>query len=276
MNLVVQGPAAAPADAASLARLARASAIDGLGAHAFRLRDANAFEGLAQWCEERELDWALVPAGRRFEDLRLVGMDMDSTLITIECIDEIGGMLGIKPEIAAITELAMRGEIAYPESLRRRVALLAGLEIEALERVYAEKLRLSPGAEILVERCKAAGIRLLLVSGGFTFFVDRLKQRLGIDYTASNLLELRDGRLTGRVVGEIVDASAKAAKFREIAAALGATREQTVAMGDGANDLLMMAEAGLSVAYRAKPIVRARASCAFMYCGLDGLVNLFE
>jgi len=276
VNLVVQGPGATPQHAAELARISAARAIEGIAANAFRLRDAYPDESIAGWCAERRIDWAWMEPGRRFADLRLVAMDMDSTLITIECIDEIGGMLGIKSQIAAITEAAMRGEIEYPESLRRRVALLAGLGVEALERVYAEKLALSPGAERLVAHCKAAGIRLLLVSGGFTFFTDRLKSRLGLDYTYSNELELRDGRLTGRLVGSIVDAGAKAAKLREIAAALDASRAQTVAMGDGANDLEMMAEAGLSVAYRAKPVVRAKASCAFMHCGLDGLINLYE
>ncbi|MSQ53865.1 MAG: phosphoserine phosphatase SerB [Betaproteobacteria bacterium] len=276
MNLVIHGPQASPAHAAELASLTGASAVEGLGLHAYRLRDAGVRAELAAWCEVRRLDWAWVPAGRRFADLKLVAMDMDSTLITIECIDEIGGMLGIKPEIATITEAAMRGEIDYAQSLLRRVALLAGLEVSALDRVYEEKLRLSPGAERLVERCKREGIRLLLVSGGFTFFTDRLKARLGIDHTLSNTLEIAGGRLTGGLVGDIVDADAKAARFREVAAALGAAREDTVAMGDGVNDLKMMAEAGLSVAYRPKPLVRARASCAFLYCGLDGLLNLYE
>jgi len=275
VNLVIQGPAAQAGHAAALAAMTAAGAIEGLGPSAFRLRDATQDARVPAWCEARGIDWAWVAPGRRFADLRLVAMDMDSTLITIECIDEIGGMLGIKAEIAAITEAAMRGEIEYAESLRRRVALLAGLDVAALERVYTWKLRLSPGAEVLIARCKAAGIRLLLVSGGFTFFTDRLKALLGLDYTLSNRLELEGGRLTGRLVGDIVDAQAKAARFREVAAALGAARHQTVAMGDGANDLLMMAEAGLSVAYRAKPVVRAQASCAFMHCGLDGLINLY-
>jgi phosphoserine phosphatase len=276
MNLVIQGPQASPAHAAALATLTGAVAVEGLGLHAYRLRGAGQSSELAAWCELRRLDWAWVPAGRRFGDLKLVAMDMDSTLISIECIDEIGGMLGIKPEIAAITEAAMRGEIDYVESLQRRVALLAGLEESALGRVYEEKLRLSPGAERLLERCKRAGIRLLLVSGGFSYFTDRLQARLGIDDTLSNTLAVADGRLTGGLVGEIVDAAAKAAKFRAVAAALGATREQTVAIGDGVNDLKMMAEAGLSVAFRPKPLVRARADCALMYSGLDGVLNLYE
>ncbi|MGE0874981.1 MAG: phosphoserine phosphatase SerB [Burkholderiales bacterium] len=276
MNLVVQGPGAEPQRAAELARMTGARAIEGLGARAFRLRDAAPADAVGAWCESRDIDWAWVPPGRRFAALRLVAMDMDSTLITIECIDEIGGMLGIKDRIAAITAAAMRGEIDYAASLRQRVALLAGLGVEALERVYTDKLRLSPGAESLVARCQSAGIRLLLVSGGFSFFTDRLKSRLGLDYTLSNRLELRDGRLTGALIGDIVDAQAKAAKFRDVAATLGAAREQTVAIGDGANDLAMMAEAGWSVAFRAKPVVRAQASCAFMHCGLDGLVNLYE
>jgi phosphoserine phosphatase len=201
---------------------------------------------------------------------------MDSTLITIECIDEIGDMAGKKAEIAAITASAMRGEIAYPESLRRRVSLLGGLGAEALERVYRERLRLSPGAEALVAACKRHGLKLLLVSGGFTYFTERLKQRLGIDYTISNELEIAGDKLTGQVAGGIVDADAKAARFREVAAQLGAAREHTVAIGDGANDLKMMAEAGYSVAYRAKPVVKAQASCALDFAGLDGVAHLFE
>jgi phosphoserine phosphatase len=202
-------------------------------------------------------------------------MDMDSTLITIECIDEIGGMLGIKPQIAAITESAMRGEIDFPESLRRRVGLLAGLAIDGLDRVYAEKLRLSPGAEILIQRAQALGIRTLLVSGGFTYFTERLKKRLALDYTLANVLEIEDGKLTGRVTGAIVDAEAKAARLAEIIRALGLAQDQTLAVGDGANDLAMMAAAGVSVAYRAKPVVRAKATHALNHSGLDAVLNLF-
>jgi phosphoserine phosphatase len=203
-------------------------------------------------------------------------MDMDSTLITIECIDELGGMAGKKDEIAGITAQAMRGEIDYPESLRRRVALLAGLQESALERVYQEKLRLTPGADILLGACKKHGVKLLLVSGGFTFFTERLKGRLGLDYTISNTLEIKHGRLTGNVTGDIVDAQAKAAKFVSVLKEIHANKEQSVAIGDGANDLKMMAEAGLSVAFHAKPVVRAQASYALNWSGLDGVLNLFE
>jgi phosphoserine phosphatase len=243
---------------------------------AFRLRGAEKNVAVIEWCREQALDGAFVPPGRRFADLRLLALDMDSTLITIECIDAIGDLAGRGPEIAAITARAMRGQIDYPESLRQRVQLLAGLPAAALEQVYRERLRLSPGAEALVAACRRHGVKLLLVSGGFTFFTDRLKQRLGLDYTISNTLELEGDRLTGRVAGRIVDAEAKAARFREVAHALGAAREQTVAIGDGANDLAMMAEAGLSVAYRAKPVVKAKADCALDFAGLDGVVQLFE
>jgi phosphoserine phosphatase len=279
-NLVVQGPEATPLRATALAELSGAQTVEALGSadpiRAWRLRGAVRRDGVAAWCDAHRLDHAWVPEGRRFNELKLLAMDMDSTLITIECIDEIGAHVGRKDEIAAITAQAMRGEIDYPASLRQRVALLAGLDEDVLHDVYDEKLRLSPGAEKLVEHCKYHGVKLLLVSGGFTFFTERLKERLGLDETISNVLEIDDGKLTGRVLGTIVDADAKAAKFRQMAQRLGAARVQTVAMGDGANDLKMMAEAGTSIAYRAKPVVRARATCALNHAGLDGVIHLFE
>jgi phosphoserine phosphatase len=201
---------------------------------------------------------------------------MDSTLITIECIDELGDLAGKKAEIAALTARAMRGEIEYRESLRRRVAAIAGLAEDALKKVYEERLRLTPGADTLLRCCKDHGVKLLLVSGGFTFFTERLKARLGIEHTIANVLEVKNGRLTGALVGPIVDADAKAAKFRQVLSELGATREQSLAIGDGANDLKMMREAGISVAYRAKPVVRAQATCAINWSGLDAVANLLE
>jgi len=277
--LVVQGTEATQLKAAALAELCGAPAAEAIGPHvparAWRLRGATRRIGVAAWCEARRLDHAWIPEDRRFADLKLLAMDMDSTLITIECIDEIGGFINRKDEIAEITSQAMRGEIDYAESLRSRVALLAGTDEEVLQDVYDEKLRLSPGAEALVAACKNHGIKVILVSSGFTLFTERLKARLGLDDTLSNVLEIDNGKLTGRILGTVVDADAKAAKFRQMAQRLGATRAQTVAVGDGANDLKMMAEAGTSIAYRAKPIVRAKATYALDYAGLDGIVNLF-
>jgi phosphoserine phosphatase len=275
-HLVVQGPSMSRDDATELARRTRARPVETIAANAFRLPNAQRDDSIAAWCEARMIDHAWMPQGRRFADLKLLAIDMDSTLITIECLDELGDLAGKRAEVAAITAQAMRGEIEYPDSLRQRVAALAGLEETALGRVYEERLRLTPGAERLVEECKKHGVKLLLVSGGFRFFTERLKQRLGIDHTISNRLEIRNGRLTGTVEGNIVDAEAKAAKFRHVAKELNARKEQTVAIGDGANDLKMMAEAGLSIAFRAKPVVRAQASCALDWSGLDAVVNLFE
>jgi phosphoserine phosphatase len=274
--LVLQSAEASAADAAAVADLCGASAPEQVAEHAWRLRGAQRRERVAAWCETRRLDHAWLPEDRRFADLRLLAMDMDSTLITIECIDELGGYFGVGEQISGITSQAMRGEIDYAESLRRRVALLAGLEERALQEVYDERLRLSPGAEALVAHCRRHGVKLLLVSGGFTFFTARLRERLGLDDTISNVLEIEGGRLTGRVLGGIVDAQAKAAKFRQMARRLGAAQAQTVAIGDGANDLKMMAEAGVSVAYRAKPVVREQATHALSYSGLDGVRNLFN
>ena len=276
MNLVVQGPALASGDLEALSLLAKPQAVREIAPRAFRFLGAMKNEGVAPLCEARRLDHAWIEQGRRFSDLRLLAMDMDSTLITIECIDELGDFAGKKAEIAAITAQAMRGEIEYQESLRRRVAALANVPETALRDVYDQRLKLTPGAQELVAACKKNGVQLLLVSGGFTFFTERLKARLGLDHTISNVLEVRDGKLTGALIGDIVDADAKAARFREVLSSLHAGKEQSVAIGDGANDLKMMAEAGISVAFRAKPVVRAQASCALNWCGLDAVVNLFE
>jgi phosphoserine phosphatase len=276
MNLVVQGPAMTAEQARELARLSGSARLESIAGHAWRLHEAAAADLVARFCDENRIDHAWVPEGRRFADLKLLAMDMDSTLITIECIDELGDFAGKKPEIAAITAQAMRGEIDFAESLRKRVSLLQDLPLAALERVYDERLRLTSGAEALLAACRKNRVKVLLVSGGFTFFTERLKARLGLDYTISNTLEIRDGRLTGKVLGDIVGAEAKAAKFVSVLKSLGAPREQSVAIGDGANDLKMLAEAGLSVAFHAKPIVRAQASCALTWSGLDAVVNLFE
>jgi phosphoserine phosphatase len=276
MNLIVQGPAIPAAQVEELARLAGSSTLSQIAPNAWRIRKAARSDEIDLYCQNARVDFAFIAEGLKFADLQLLAMDMDSTLITIECIDELGDMAGCKSEIAAITAQAMRGELDYPQSLRRRVALLKGLPEAALLRVYEERLRLTPGAEALISACKKHDVKLLLVSGGFTFFTERLKQRLGIDHTISNVLAARDGKLTGELVGEIVDAEAKARKFHQVVEDLCAKREETVAIGDGANDLKMMALAGVSVAFHAKPVVREQATCALNWSGLDAVVNLFE
>ena len=210
----------------------------------------------------------------RLADFKLVAFDMDSTLIAIECVDEIADVAGKKAEVAAITEAAMRGEIAdYKESLRRRVALLAGVPESALEAIHAERLALNPGVEAFVGACRAAGLKTLLVSGGFTFFSDRVAERLQIDYTRANVLQIVDGRLTGRVVeqpwGDICDGAEKRRMLLQTCQALGILPAHAIAVGDGSNDLPMMGEAGLSIAYHAKPAVREKAMLAINEGGMD-------
>jgi phosphoserine phosphatase len=273
--LVIHAPEVKTRDLKAIAKLAGSTRTEKIGKNAFRLHDYGTQEGVAEYCAKAKLDFAFMPQPRRLSDFRLVAMDMDSTLITIECIDEIADIQGIKPQVAAITASAMRGEIEYHESLRRRLALLEGVGETALERVYEERLRLSSGAERMLERLRSLGIKTLLVSSGFTFFTERLKYRLSLDYTLSNTLEFKNGKLTGKVLGRIVDAQIKAAKLRELRDGLRLSRDQVIAIGDGANDLAMMAEAGVSIAYHAKPVVRERATYCFDYVGLDGLLNLY-
>jgi len=279
MDLIVQGPALTSADIAAIARLADPQgihALSGASVPAYRLDGAARAPGIAEYCAAAGIDHAFVPPDLRRDRVRVVAMDMDSTLITIECIDEIADRVGIKSQVAAITASAMRGEIDFTESLTRRVALLAGLAVTELERVYDERVELSPGAERMLAVFRAAGARTLLVSGGFTFFTDRLAARLGFDETAANTLEIDSGRLTGRVIPPIVDGNVKAQRLAEMRNRIADPGGIALAIGDGANDVPMLKAADVSIAYHAKPIVRAQATYAIDRCGLDGVLNLFR
>ena len=228
------------------------------------------------WAERFGVDAANVPNGLRLADFRLLAIDMDSTLVTMETLDEIADMAGLKAEVAAITEAAMRGEIKdFSESLTRRMALLKGVGEDLIERVYQERLHLSPGAEILLAAAKAAGLKTMLVSGGFTHFTERLKERLGFDYAFANQFDIANQRLTGRVLGPIVDGAFKAQAVQQCCQDIGCPPSQAIAIGDGANDLGMMAVAGLSVGYHAKPVVREKATWSVRKGGLDVVVGWF-
>ena len=275
LHLVIQGAAVAARALEQLSQLSGAQQVLRLGPGACRLIGAQPDPGVAEYCARARLDFAFVPAERRLADMELLAIDMDSTLITIECIDEIADMAGVKAEVSGITAAAMRGEIDYAESLRQRVGLLKGLDEGALARVYDERLRLSPGAETMLAAMRRSGVKTLLVSGGFSFFTERLKTRLGLDYSVSNELEIVGSRLSGRVIGGIVDAAAKAAKLRSVRDSLGIAKEGIIAIGDGANDLAMMAEAGVSIAYRAKAVARGKADYTLDHVGLDGVLNFF-
>jgi phosphoserine phosphatase len=280
MDLILQGSPANSATITQLAAMAEARNIVDIDAAAWRLEGVNDSPPTRQRIAEAgfaaRLDATFIEPGRRLQDFALLAMDMDSTLITIECIDEIADMQGLKPQVAKITEAAMRGELEFRESLKRRVALLAGLDASALQRVYDERLRLSPGAERMLAAVRAAGLKTLLVSGGFTFFTDRMKARLQLDTAHSNRLEIVDGKLSGRIEGDIVDADEKMRAVRRMCSELGVESSRAIVMGDGANDLKMMGIAGLSVAFRAKPIVQSQANVALNFSGLDGILSLFS
>ncbi len=221
----------------------------------------------------------------RLSDFKLIAFDMDSTLINIECVDEIAAAVGRKAEVAAITEAAMRGEISdYKASLRQRVALLKGVTVASMQQVRDQTMQLNPGATELVQACQAAGLKVLLVSGGFTFFTDSVRDRLAIDYTRSNVLEVKDGCLSGALLaqpwGDICDGEEKCKMLLQTCELLGITAQQAIAMGDGANDLPMMLTCskagGLSVAYHAKPKVREQAMVAINSGGLDRLLSVLH
>ena len=245
--------------------------------HAYYLANQNTpNEAVQQFCAQQKIDCAYVEDKQLLKNYGLCVMDMDSTLISIECIDEIADMVGIKPQIAAITERAMQGELDFAQSLRERVTLLKGLQESDLMRVLNERLKLNPGALEWIATCKANNITTLLVSGGFTFFAERVKEMLKLDYAVSNTLEIIDGKLTGKVLGNIVDAQVKADELIKLREKLALSTAQTIAIGDGANDLKMMSAAGIGIAYHAKPIVQAQATYALNHVGLDGVANLLN
>ena len=281
-DLVIQGPSLSPEalDTFKVVCLPERITLYKSAARCVAVRDdagtRKAVQGLSDFWK---VDSAFVDPGLRLSDFRLLALDMDSTLVNIETLDEVAAYAGKGEQVTAITGAAMRGEVDYKESLRRRVSMLAGVEAALLARVHDEKLAFNDGAQRLVSECRREGLKTLLATGGFTFFTERVKAKLNIDYTRSNELEIVDGRLTGRVTGpdggEIVDAEGKAQAVRDACAEIGCATAKAIVIGDGANDLKMMQLAGISVAYRAKAVVREQASYALDHSPLDAVLNWF-
>ena len=272
--LVLQFPSAEALPSALLSRLPKPDYADEKRMRFIVEEGFSLSEADTALLSSRQIDHAVLP-DRAFGELGLIVSDMDSTLITIECVDEIASGVGLKDEVAAITEQSMRGELDFEQSLRKRVALLAGLDERVLDEVYENVLQLSPGAEFLLEECKRHDVKFMLVSGGFTFFTERLQQRLGLDFHFANVLEVENGKLTGRLKGRIIDAQAKADLLREYRERLGLAPWQVVAMGDGANDIPMIREAGFGIAYRAKPKTEANADACVRFGGLERIRGWF-
>ena len=278
MNLIIQGLDVNNSDLRAIAKLSLADGIERITGQAFRLTHVTHTESsveIAAYCAQAQLDFAFVDPVRKLSDFKLIAMDMDSTLLAVETIDEIADMLHIKPQVSEITLQTMRGEITFEESLTRRTALLQGLHQDMLQSVYDERVELSPGAEKMLQQANKHGIKTMVISGGFTFFTDRIHEKLRLDFSSANVLEIENERLTGKVVGKILGRQGKAEKLRTIQQQLGIGSAQTIAVGDGANDLDMMLEAGVSIAYHAKPIVKQQATYAIDYVGLDGIISLF-
>lgn len=278
-HIILQAPRINHSDVERMAAVAFAAGVQELAPTVVRLLNVadDCQAELADMAYASRMDFAWLENVALLSNCRLLAMDMDSTLINIECIDEIADIVGKKDQVAAITKAAMRGDLLdFSASLRQRVALLEGTSAAALEQVFTERLRLNPGAERLITVMQSHGVKTLLVSGGFTFFTDRLKRGLGLDYALANQLEIVDGKLTGQVLGDIIDGQAKAAKVQQLANDLNASAEQLIVIGDGSNDLLMMDEAYYSVAYRAKPIVQQKARYSLNVSPLDAVLNLFR
>ena len=276
MQLIIQGTEVENYDLRSLAKLACTDQIEKITGQAFRLRNIQQQDGIAEYCKNVNLDFAFVNANQALSDFKLIALDMDSTLLAIESIDEVADMHHIKQQVAEITLKTMRGEISFEESITQRTALLGGLHANALQRVYDERVQLSPGAEVLLMKARNAGLKTMVISGGFTFFTDRIKERLNLDFTAANTLEIKDNKLTGKVLGKILGRKGKAEVLKHVCNKHAIEHKQVIAIGDGANDLDMMAAAGISIAYHAKPIVQEQATYSINHVGLDGVINLFE
>ena len=275
--LVLQGNAVAQSDVEGVAKLTSAKRIDSSAPNVFKLLNAKPHADLQVLCKDLSLDFAFVPTSLKLSYFKLVAMDMDSTLINIESLDEVADYVGLKQEIATITEQSMNGTVDFTESLMKRVSLLKGLNAAALQRVYEDRVALNPGAEKLIATLKAQGIKTMLVSGGFTFFTERLKRRLGLDFAFANELEIVNGKLTGAMIGSILDPAAKAAKIREVSQALGFVQaNRVIAIGDGANDRQMFDAVGTAIGYRPKAVLRPHARYCLDFVGLDGVANLFS
>ncbi len=275
-TLILQGPRLTEHEAVALSESFKGTLHEAKGYYRIQVNGDVDPHRLAQHKQQEDFDINLLPDGFNPAEVKLLVTDMDSTLISIECIDEIADFIDVKPQVSEITEAAMRGEINFETSLRRRIALLTGLEEGALDHVYNERLTLNPGAEQMIAGLKANDIKITLVSGGFTYFTNKLKTRLGLDYTLANTLEFENGKLTGEIHGNIVGAEAKANYLLQLCEELGIKPSQTVAMGDGANDLVMMKKAGLSIAYHAKPKVQEQAHTSLNHCGIEGVLGLLN
>jgi phosphoserine phosphatase len=277
LNLILQGLTLTRPDIEPIARLTSAQHVETPAPNVFKLLRAQPHSDLAAACSQKKIDFGFVPETLKLANFKLVAMDMDSTLINIESLDEVAAYAGLKQEIAAITEQSMNGAVDFADSLRHRVALLKGLDASALTRVYDELVELNPGAEKMIAALKANGIKTMLVSGGFSFFTERLKQRVGLDFAFANELEIIDGKLTGNMLGPILGPAEKAEKIRTVSAQIGVENaEQMIAIGDGANDRPMFDAVGVSIGFRPKNILRSHARYCLDHVGLDGIVHLFS
>lgn len=278
MKLVVQGANLTDSLLAQFTILSGAISLTQISDKVYRFDHVNNLKQsqIQTLADSEKIDFAFLEEDVSLSNFKLLAMDMDCTFIQIECIDEIADMNGLKSEVAAITKASMCGEMDFNESLTKRVALLKGLDASALVRVFEERLKLSPGAEIMLQNLKNAGVKTLLVSGGFTYFTERLKSQYGIDFTRANTLEIVDGKLTGNIIGTIINAEEKAKTLLRCCEELNISTERTIAIGDGANDIQMLATAGFSIAYHAKPKVKSVAKYALNYVGLDGVTNMLS